>query len=129
VIVDVPKLRDAGFRPFAVYRDALALGHLAYDPSPAPALPRVELSSVYPPRDGAWFAAAVRDVGLATVDALAAQLEVGRPVVFPYSGDRAALAELLLTRLSPEAVLATSLATSLHPSAVRPFRLNLVAAG
>src|SRR5437762_2904365 len=51
VIVDAAKIRQAGYRPFDVYRDALALGHLAYVLNPEPVLKRVELSSIYTPRD------------------------------------------------------------------------------
>jgi hypothetical protein len=128
VIVDAARIRQAGYRPFGVYRDALALGHLAYLPNPEPVLKRVELSSVYTPRDDEAFAGVVRDVGVTAIEAVLTQLEAGRPAVFAYGGDRALLAELLLARLSPEAALATSFATSLHPSSVRPFKLNLVAA-
>jgi hypothetical protein len=129
VVVNASRLERAGYQPFAVYRDALALGHLAYDPSPPPALKPVELSSVYVPRDGEPFAGVLRELGIATIESVVAQLEAGRGVVLPYAGDRAALAELLLGRLAPELALATSFATSLHPSSVRPFRLNLVATG
>ena len=55
------------------------------------------------------------------------QLDAGQSVVFPYGGDRAALAEFLVGRLPIDSIMRTSFATSLHPSVVRPYRLNLVA--
>lgn len=129
VIVAAAQLGEADYRPFAVYRDALALGHLAYDPSPAPALPRVELSTLHVPADVEALGGFVRELGAPVVDSVLNQLEAGRPVVLPYPGDRARLAEYLLSRLPPEAALATSFATSLRPSSVRPFTLNLVPEG
>jgi hypothetical protein len=47
--------------------------------------------------------------------------------VLPFEGDRAALAETLVDQLEPETVLATSFATSLSPSSMRPFVLHVVA--
>lgn len=130
VIVDAARLRRAGYQPFAVYRDALALGHLAYDPNPESVLDPASLSSLYPalrPEDA--FGGLGRELGDAVLASVLAQLESGRQVVLPYAGDRAALAEFLVARLSPEAALSISFATSLHPSTVRPFTLNLVGAG
>ena len=127
VIVDVDRIRRAGYQPMAVFRDALTLGHLAFDPNPAPILKPIELSSLYAPRAGEAFAGIAREVGPSEVEAVLTQLEAGHTVVLPYKGDRALLAEFLFTRLSPESALATSFATSLHPSTVRPFNLNLIA--
>jgi hypothetical protein len=127
VIVDAAKLRSANYQPFAIYRDALALGHLAYMLNPEPTLRKVELSQVYTPREDDAFAPVIRELGMPVLEAIIAQLDAGRPVVECYTGDRTFLAEFLLARLSPETALVTSFATSLHPSSVRPFRLNLVA--
>jgi hypothetical protein len=130
VVVDAARLRRAGYQPFAVYRDALALGYLAYDPDPEPVLAPVGLSSVYPPsRPDEPFAGFGRELGDAVLASALTQLESGRQVVLPYAGDRATLAEFLIARLPPESALSTSFATSLHPSTVRPFTLSLVGVG
>jgi hypothetical protein len=127
VVFDAAKLRQSGFRPFAIYRDALALGHLAYDAYPQPILRKVELSGVYPAEDEGRFDALLHELGAARVEGLLAQLEAGRSVEVAYAGDRTALAEMLLSQLTRDALVASSAATSLHPSAVRPYRLSLVA--
>ena len=127
VIVEAEQIRRAGYQPMAVYRDALALGHLAFDPSPPSALKPVELSGLHPPRGDDLFAGIAREIGPAEIEALLTQLEAGHSVVLPCKGIRALVAEFLFTRLSPKTALATSFATSLHPSTVRPFRLNLIA--
>ena len=129
VVVEAEQLRKAGYQPFAVYRDALALGHFLFDPNPPPVLKSVELSALYRPYDADACAGVGRALGPTELDTVLAQLDAGRAVVFSYPGDRAALAEFLIARLAPEAVLATSFATSLRPSSVRPFTLSLVGPG
>ncbi len=129
LILDAAFLGRAGYQPVALYRDALALGHFHYRADPDPVLHPVELSSLYPRRKADGAAGFTRDLGLSGIDTLVAQLDAGRPVVLPYPGDRLALAEFLLGRLPADAVMRTSFATNLHPSSVRPYRLNLVAAG
>jgi hypothetical protein len=130
LILDAAKLRQAGFQPLAVYRDALALGYFHYQDDPAPVLRPVELSSLYPRRNGDATAPAFsRDLGMPAVDSIDARLDAGQPVVYPYAGDRLALAEFLIGRLPPDTVMRMSFSTSLHPSSVRPYRLTLVAPG
>jgi hypothetical protein len=128
LIVEAEKLHQVRYKLFAVYRDALALGHFRYRSVPQPELKPVALSTIYSPRKHDW-AALTRELGLHTLEAALTQLAAGQPVVFPYAGDRAALAESLIDRLPPETLLKLSFATSLHPSAVRPYQLNLVAPG
>jgi hypothetical protein len=128
LIVDAAKLGRAGFRVFAVYRDALALGHFRYRDEPGTVLAPVELSELYPHTGEEAFAGLARDLGLATIEAAVNRLEAGQPVVIPFAGDRVLLAEYLLGRLDSAMVAATSVATSLVPSAARPYRLSLVAA-
>lgn len=127
LILDAAVLRRAGYQPLAVYRDALALGHFHYRADPDPVLHPVELSSVHPRPGGDGTAAFARGLGLTAIDTVVAQLDAGRSVVLAYPGDRLALADYLIGRLPADAVLRTSFATNLHPSAVRPYTLNLVA--
>src|SRR4051794_37427655 len=51
LVVDSSRLQRAGYRPFALYRDALALGYFHYDPDPPAVLRPVELSMLYPRRE------------------------------------------------------------------------------
>jgi GTPase-associated protein 1, N-terminal domain type 2 len=126
VIVDVTHLRRADYSVFAVYRDALALGHLAYDRNASPTLPRVELSGLFPP----WQPPGqLPGMTLSEADSVVAGLAAGRTEVVAYDGDRTAAAEFLLARLPLERALETSFTTNLRPSTVRPYRLCLVARG
>ena len=129
LILDAAGLRQAGYQPFAVYRDALALGHFQFRADPEPVLRPVELSSLYPRREGSEkpLPAFVRELGLATIESMDLRLDAGQQVVFPYPGDRVALAEFLIGRLPRRYRLAVELSTNLHPSSVRPYRLSLVA--
>ena len=127
LVVDAASLLQASYRPFAVYRDALALGHFHYRAEPESVLRPVGLSSLYPRREGDATAAHLRELGLPAVETIISQLDAGQPVVFGYAGDRISLAEYLIGRLSADTVMRVSFATSLLPSAVRPYRLNLVA--
>ncbi len=123
VIVDALHLKAARYRVFDVYRDALALGHLTYDPNPSPILPKVELSRVFPPRDPP---APASDLKPSEIDVLVTRLASGRGEIVACDGDRAAIAEHMLAQLPEDAVLETSFATNLRPSSVRPYRLCLV---
>ena len=127
LIVDAAKILHSGCQPFAIYRDGLALGYYHYQADPDFVLKPVELSSLYPRREGESCAGLVRELGLPTIESLIAQIDAGQSVVFPYAGDRAALAEFLVGRLSSETIMRLSFATGLYPSSVRPYRLNLVA--
>jgi hypothetical protein len=128
VIFEVAKLKEVGYQPFAIYRDALALGHFHYRANPPSILKPLPLSSVYPPQmcNPSWL---IRELGQHELESVLGQLDAGHGVVLPFAGDRAALAEALIDRLSPQTVLNLSFATSLHPSAVRPYQLTLVAPG
>jgi hypothetical protein len=127
LVVDAAGLRQAGYRPFAVYRDALALGHFHYRADPDHVLRPATLSTLYPRREGESTAALARELGLPAIETIVSQLEAGQPVVFAYPGDRLALAEFLIGRLAADTVMRMSFATNLHTSSVRPYRLNLVA--
>jgi hypothetical protein len=127
LLLDLDAVRTSGYRPFLIYRDALALGHLHYRPEPPVTLPRVELCSFFPKRTAGTTSAIGRALGLPVFDSVLAQLNAGQHVVLPFDGDRAALAETLIDQLEPETVLATSFATSLSPSSMRPFVLHVVA--
>jgi hypothetical protein len=128
ILIDTDRLKRSGYRPFSIYRDVLALGYLHYQADPDPALKKVALSHVYPRPDELGWSALAREIGRQRFEAIVLQLDAGQNVILPYDGDRAALAEALVSRLSPECLVKKSFATSLHPSSVRPYRLNLVAA-
>jgi hypothetical protein len=125
LIVDRAALQQTFFQPFALYRDALALGHLHYRPEPEPILAPVELSLLHTrPEPDAWDErAASLNADLAP---LRARLASGDDVKLAYPGDRAALAECLIGPLDPNVIADLSFTTSLQPSAVRPYRLVLV---
>lgn len=127
LIVDAAQLSHAGFRPFAIYRDALALGYLHYRPDPAPVLEQVRLSSLYSRNEADDWAAYSRELGHQLFESIMVQLEAAQNVVLAYAGDRAALAEVLVSRLSPQALMKTSFATSLVPSSVRAYHLEITA--
>jgi hypothetical protein len=128
IVFDAARLKRAGYRPFSIYRDALALGYLHYQPDPDPVLKPIALSQVYPRPDETSWSHLAREIGRQHFEALVLQIDAGQNVVLPYDGDRAALAEALVSRLSAESLVKVSFATSLHPSSVRPFRLTLVTA-
>jgi hypothetical protein len=129
LLFELDTLKRVGFRPFLLYRDALALGHFVYRPEPPASLPRVRLCSYHPKRTTEAWSATARALGVPVFDSILTQLNAGQPVVLPFAGDRVALAESLVGELDPETLLATSFATSLQPSSVRPFTLHLVAPG
>jgi hypothetical protein len=129
LILDDHTLKAAGGQPFVVYHNALALGYLFYQASPAERLERVRLPRFCFRRDPeAWLARSV-ELGMPPLEPLRDRLLAGRPVRFSYSGDRAALAECLLGTLPPDSIRRISFATSLEPSTVRPYILSLVGAG
>lgn len=127
LVIDPSHLRRAGYQPFAIYRDALAQGHFVYRADPEPVLAAAPLSTLHPSFDHGRFAALVRELGPSTIESVVSRLDAGQAVEFPYAGDRTALAEFLTGRLSHDSLTRTSFTTSLLPSAVRPYRLNLIA--
>jgi hypothetical protein len=126
LIVDDAILEAAGFQPFAIYRDAMAMGYLLYQPDPSEVLEPVTLSQLHPPGNAAFWMDKAVELGFPPLEPLRKQLLSGRPLRFAYSGDRIALAECLIGVLSPEVVTGTSFSTSLVPSSDRPFVLTLV---
>ncbi len=126
LVFDAAALRQARSQPFALYRDALALGYLHYRPEPDPILRPVRLSATYLRRDADSWAGLAPAQDLPYLEMLASRLATGQDVTVPYLGDRAAMAECLLAQLPAELIPQMSFATSLRPSAVRPFRLTLV---
>jgi hypothetical protein len=129
LLLDLETLRRSGFRPFRLYRDALALGYLHYRLDPPAVLCRVPLPAFYPKRDPGSWSPSARALGLPTFTSVVHQVDAGQEVVVAFGGDREALAEAILDQVDPNMVPATSFATGLHPSAVRPFRLHIVAEG
>ncbi len=127
LIVDETVLQAAGFQPFSLYRDAMALGYFLYQPDPAELLEPLPLCRVHPHRDARFWADRAVELNLPALEPLRDRLQSGHPLRFAYAGDRAALAECLIGLLSPESVRRISFSTSLVPSAARPFLLSLVA--
>ena len=128
MILDDQVFEAAGGRPFPLYRNALALGYLFYQPNPPERLEPLKLPVFHIERDEpAWLALAL-ELGLPPLEPLRSRLAAGRPVRFSYSGDRALLAECLIGSLPTDIVRRTSFATSLEPSHVRPYILSLVGA-
>lgn len=119
-------LDRSGCRPFLIYRDALALGHLHYRPDPPSALPKVELSSYFEIQGKSSGSTWNRDLNLPVFDAIVTQLNAGQSVVVPFRGDRTALVESVLRWIDPDALPSLSFATSLRPSNVRPFQFHVV---
>ncbi len=126
LIVDDAVMRAVGFQPFSIYRDAIALGYLLYQPDPSELIEPVSLSQLHSTWDVAYWAGRAVELGLPPLEPLQKQLQSGRRLRFAYSGDRIALAECLIGLLSPEAVTGTSFSTSLVPSYDHPFILTLV---
>jgi hypothetical protein len=126
LIVDDGALQAVGFQPFSIYRDAIAMGHLLYQPDPSEYLEPVRLSQLHSSRNAAFWADKAVELGLPPLEPLRKQLQSGHRLRFAYSGDRIVLAECLIGLLSPEVVIGTSFATSLVPSSDRPFVLTLV---
>lgn len=129
VLVDPETYRRSGHRPFLLYRDALALGHLTYVAAPEPALPCPTLSSYYPPRARGAPIAFAREMNLGVFDGLLNQIQAGQPVVVAYDGDRTAFAESLLERIEESCLRDLSFTTSLLPSSVRPYQISVVPPG
>jgi hypothetical protein len=126
LVIDQAKLQQSRYQPFAIYRDALALGYFCYRPEPDTVLAPVQLSTTYQEPDDETWAARAKELGVADLDSLRRKLDSGEDIKFPYAGNRALLAECLLGPLDHSVISEVSFTTSLHPSAVRPYRLVLV---
>lgn len=129
LIVDGPTLEAVGFQPFALYRDAMAMGYLLYQPDPVEAPEPVALSRLHPRRDADSLVDLAARLALPALSPLGEQLLSGQPLRFAYAGDRTVLAECLIGILAPDAVRQISFSTSLLPSSARPFTITLVDAG
>jgi hypothetical protein len=126
LILEDQVLDAAGGQPFALYRNALALGYLFYQANPPERLEPLRLPVFHIERDEATWLAHSLKLGLPPLDPLLSRLLAGRPTRFSYSGNRALLAECLLGSLPADMVRRISFATSLEPSHVRPYILSLV---
>ncbi len=126
LIFESAVVKRAAGHPIALYRDALALGRFHYQPEPPPTLKPVELSVIHRRFSESAWADRALELGLPPLETLRSHLESGQSVKFVHQGDRIALIECLLGILPPELILSVSFATSLQPSAVRPYRLLLV---
>jgi hypothetical protein len=129
LIFDPGAIRPVADDPIALYRATLPLGHFHYRTDPGPRLDPVQLPSTCArPDDSAW-ADRARALALPDLDHLRGRLASGQPVQLAHAGDRIVVAECLLGLLPGEARRGVSFATSLLPSAVRPFQLTLVGPG
>jgi hypothetical protein len=128
VIADVALLSCAGFNPFCVYREAMALGYFIYQLNPKETLDPLRLGELYPRPACEFWLDRVVALGVTKPKPILERLASGQAVRLVHTGDRAALAECLLGMLPAHLVQRTSFATSLVPSSVRPFALSLVGA-
>jgi hypothetical protein len=126
LVIDEDALKAIDGQPFAIYRNALAMGNLLFQPSPPRQLDRVQFPGYAPRQTPEQWLARAGELGLPPLEPLINRLMAGRAVRFGYSGDRAVLAECLLGALPKDALRQISFATSLQPSTVRPFILSLV---
>lgn len=126
LIFDHALLKATAFQPFAIYRDALALGYLRYRPAPESILKPVMLSQVYIRDDEEIWLERAKLWGLPSLDELRQHMERDVQVKYAYAGDRIRLAECVINLLHPEAVPMISFSTSLQPSTVRPYKFCLV---
>jgi hypothetical protein len=126
LIIELKNLEAVDGQPFAIYRNALALGYLFYQLNPPDVLQPIELPDFHPTREPEAWLEQARKLGFPSLEPVRERLLSGRPVRFPFAGDRAQLAECLVGSLGAAAVAKISFATSLQPSSDRPFVLSLV---
>ena len=126
LVFDDKALQAVSGQLFAIYHNALALGHLFHQFEPPSVLEPIQLPDFHVPRAPADWLARAAELGFPPLEPLRNRLLAGRPVRFGFAGDRTALAECLIGSLPLEAVRKVSFATSLQPSPVRPFLLSLV---
>ena len=126
LVCDDKALQAVSGQLFAIYHNALALGHLFHQFEPPSVLEPLQLPDFHVPRlPEEWLARAL-ELGFPPLEPLRDRLLAGRPVRFVFAGDRTALAECLIGSLPMEAVRNLSFSTSLQTSPVRPFLLSLV---
>jgi hypothetical protein len=126
LVIEAAKLKQARYQPFAIYRDALALGYFHFRAEPDAVLKPVPLSRNYFHPEPEHWEECARSLGVPDLELHRERLAAGEDVKLSYPGDRAALVECLLATLPAEAVPLVSFTTSLRPSAVRPYRLTVV---
>src|SRR5271166_5661940 len=86
LIVDDAVMQAAGFQPFCIYRDAIALGYPLYQADPSEVLEPVRLSQIHPAWDVAYWADHAVELGLPPLGPLQNQLQSAQPLKFAYSG-------------------------------------------
>jgi hypothetical protein len=129
LVVDDHGLEAVDGQTFDIYQNALALGYLFHQFNPPRMLEPIRLPRFHTRRDRKAWSARASELGLPPLEPLRQRLLSGRAVRFGYPGDRALLAECLIGSLSPEVARKISFASSLRPSALRPFVLSLVGEG
>jgi hypothetical protein len=126
LIVEEPALEAVGFQPLALYRDAMAMGYLLYQPDPDEVLEPVRLPRIHARRDSGYWEGRAVEMELPPLAPLSHRLQEGHPLRFAYNGDRIALAECLIGVLPRDTARRISWSTSLIPSSMRPVDLTLV---
>src|SRR3954447_25687915 len=84
LVIDQAKLQQSRYQPFAIYRDAMALGYFCYRPEPDTMLAPVQLSTAYKEPDDETWAARAQELGV-DLESLRDKLDAGDDVKFPYS--------------------------------------------
>jgi len=126
LVIDEKALQAVSGQLFAIYHNALALGHLFHQFDPPSVLEPLHLPDFHVPRTPADWLALAAERRLPPLELLRDRLLAGRAIRFGFTGDRTALAECLIGSLPPEAARKVSFSTSLQPSPVRPFLLSLI---
>jgi hypothetical protein len=126
LIFDGHQLERLRCGPLALYREALALGHLLYRPDPDPTLEPVELGRCHRPADPERGIALLRGLGVGDLADVRRRLADGETVRFRFAGDRLRLMEGLLDLLPAEIAATLSFSTSLQVSSARPYRLTVL---
>jgi hypothetical protein len=129
LIFEQKALRPVADHPLVLYRMVLPLGHFHYRDDPETRLEPVQLPSTGSRLDESDWAERARALGLSGLDGAGSRLGAGESVQIAHAGDRTLLAECLFGLLPVEVRRSVSFATSLLPSAVRPFHLVLVGPG
>jgi hypothetical protein len=128
LVLEAQQLATAHYQVAAIYRDALALGHLTYRPVEGPWLPVVALSDCY---RGPRVLAPTLPIALAphfkSTWAITEELAHNPSLHIRADVDRIALVEDLFSCLPTDLIREMSVSTSLVPSTSRGFRLTLTA--
>jgi hypothetical protein len=125
LIFSAEHLQLTGFQPIALYRHALALGLMLYQPEPNPTLPALTLAGVYRTREPEFWTERTRALGYHDHANIPARVSRSQSVRVTFAGNRIDLVECLLNLLPREVAERVSFSTSLEPSPSRPYQISL----